>query len=234
MRQSHQDDHGHQIGHQDSHGDHPLLDDAQLASPVAGRELRDVGGGDRGVGPDREPDERAGRQQHEGIHGERRQQRADGVDGGVGDEQGLAPEVVGQRPGDERSRAGAQGRTGHQVARPEARQMVRNEVQRRADVGGVVSERETRRRRPARPGTSRSSSGSANPDPRAHCALTAAWLSSQTPSADLLSSASATLPRPTGAPRYPRVRAANPAWPGGKPRGSGRHTQTGSQRRPEG
>jgi hypothetical protein len=142
IRQTHQEDHGHEIGHQDANGDHPLLDDAQLASPLTGGELRDIGGGDRGVGPDREPDERAGRQQHEGIHGECRQERADGVDGGVGDEQGLAPEMVGQRPGDESSRASAQGCAGHHITGPEAGQVVRNEVQRRADVGGVVSEEE--------------------------------------------------------------------------------------------
>jgi hypothetical protein len=64
-----------------------------------GRELRDIGGRDRGVRADREPDQSPGRDQHEPVHGERRQDRADGVDGGVGDEQGLTPEVVGQGSG---------------------------------------------------------------------------------------------------------------------------------------
>jgi len=83
-----EDDHCDEIGDQDPHGDHPLLDDAQLAAPAARRELRDVGGGDRGVGADREPDERPGREQHGRVDRDRGQNRADGVDGGVADQQG--------------------------------------------------------------------------------------------------------------------------------------------------
>jgi hypothetical protein len=80
-----------------------------LAAPVAGSEFRDVGGGDRGV----RPDERPGRQQHGRVHRERRQQRADSVDRRVGDQQHLAAELVGQRPGDERAGGGAQRCAGH-------------------------------------------------------------------------------------------------------------------------
>ena len=80
------------------------------------------------------------------------------------------------------------------------------------------SRTKTRRRRPARPGTSRSSSGSVNPVPRAHCALTAAWLSSPTPSDRPPRSAWPPCPGQLGRPatrvagrQTPRGRAANPA-----------------------
>jgi len=36
MWHGHQNDHRHQVRHQDSDGDHPLLDDAQLTTPLAG------------------------------------------------------------------------------------------------------------------------------------------------------------------------------------------------------
>jgi len=94
-----------------------------------------------GVGPDREPDQRAGRQQHEGIHGERRQERADGVDGGVDDEQGLASEVVSQRPGDERSRAGAQGCAGHHPPAQAVRPGTSGSAQMRARFGSRLTRR---------------------------------------------------------------------------------------------
>ena len=137
-----ENDHGHDVGGQDPHRDHPLLDDAQLPAPTARRELRNVGGGDRGVGSDRQPDQRAREQQHPGVRRDRRKDRADGVDGGVGDQQGLAPEMVGQRAGDERARRGAQRRPGHQVAGRETGQVVGKEAERRPDVGRVVSEEE--------------------------------------------------------------------------------------------
>jgi hypothetical protein len=41
------------------------------AAPAAGRELGDIGGGDRGVRSDRQPDECPGREQHGGIDGDR-------------------------------------------------------------------------------------------------------------------------------------------------------------------
>jgi hypothetical protein len=144
VRRGLEHDQGHQVGHENPDRDHPLLDDTQLTSPAPRRELSDIGGGDRGVRADGEPDERAGSQQHGGIDGERRQQCPDRVDRGVGDEQRLAAEVIGQRPGDERACGGAQGCSGHEVAGGEAGQMVRtnDEGQGGADVGRVVPEEE--------------------------------------------------------------------------------------------
>src|ERR1700730_16415000 len=122
-----EDQQSNEVRDEDPYGDHPLLDDAELASPVPGRKLCDVRCGDRGIRSNREADERAGAEEHNGVHGHRRQDRPDSVDRGVGDEQRLPPEVVRQWPGHKRARRGSEGGAGDEVACLEARQMVRDE-----------------------------------------------------------------------------------------------------------
>jgi hypothetical protein len=58
---------------------------------------------DGGVGADRQADEGSCGHQHGDVPGERRQQGADGIDEGVGDQERLAAEAVGQRAGEQRS-----------------------------------------------------------------------------------------------------------------------------------
>ena len=81
-------------------------------------------------------------QEHAGIDGHRRQDRSQRVDGRIGHQQGLPPVAVSQRPGPQGSHRRPERRSGHEVPRGEATQVVGDELQDRADDGGVVPEQE--------------------------------------------------------------------------------------------
>ena len=142
VRGEHEDQQRDQVGHQDADGDHPLLDDRQLPAASLRGELRDVGGGDRGVRAHRQPDQGAGGDQHRRVDGEGGQQRADRVDRRVGHQQRLAAEAVRQGTGAQRPDRGAQRGPGDEVPGPERGELVRNEVQHRPDHRRVVAEEE--------------------------------------------------------------------------------------------
>jgi hypothetical protein len=137
-----QDDQRHDIGDQDADRDHPLLEHAERAAPSARRVLRDVGGGDGRVGPDGQADQGPGDEQDGRVGGDRRQDRAHSVDERVGDQQGLTAQPVRRQEGQDRPGRSAQRGTCHQIAQPEAAQVVGHEVERRPDVRGVVAEQE--------------------------------------------------------------------------------------------
>ena len=141
--QDHQRD---DVGDEDPDGDHPLLQHRQRPPPALRGVLGDVGGGDRRVGADGQADERAGRQQDGGVRRDGREDRPERVDGRIGDQQRLAAEAVGEGPADERADGRAERGAGDQVALPEPGQVVRHEVERRADVRGVVAEEEAAQR----------------------------------------------------------------------------------------
>ncbi len=141
-----EDDQGDDVRDQDADGDHPLLQHGQRPAPALGRVFGDVSRGDRGIGADGQPDQGPRGQQHRGVPGDRGQDRAGRVDPRVDDQQRLAAEVVRQRPGQDRPGGRAERGAGHQVAQGQAVQVIGHEVQRRADVGRVVSEQEPAQR----------------------------------------------------------------------------------------
>jgi hypothetical protein len=108
------------------------------AGPVTGA----ASGGDGRVRADGQPDQRAGEQEHRRVRGHGRQDCLGGVDGGVSDQHGFAAEPVRGQATQDRADRGAERGAGDQVAPGKALQVVRDEVQRRADVGGVIAEQE--------------------------------------------------------------------------------------------
>ena len=112
-REGAEDDQGDDVGDEDADRDHPLLQHREGAAPVFRRVLGDVGGGDRGVRPDGQADQRPREKQHGGVRGDGGQDRARRVDPGVHDQERLAAEAVGRRASQEGSRRRAQRRPRH-------------------------------------------------------------------------------------------------------------------------
>jgi hypothetical protein len=80
------------------------------------------------------------------VRGDSRDDGADGVDDGVDDQQGLPPEVVREGACQQGTRRRPERRPGDPVPLPEPREVIRDEIQRRTDVRGVVPEQKAAQR----------------------------------------------------------------------------------------
>lgn len=147
LRHGAKDEQSDEIRDKDAHGDHPLLKHAEGSTASPRRVLCDVGGRDRRVGADGQPDQRTGDEQGPDVPRHGRQQRTGCVDARIDDEERLAPESIRERAGRECPRSRAERRTGHEVAGDEITHFVRHKTEDRPDVGRVVPEEEPTDRR---------------------------------------------------------------------------------------